>query len=214
MQIKKTLTSGKNKKNACSYLGSRYYNPRESVWLSVDPMFEESPDMSPYAYCANNPVNAIDPNGQWYIKVSASPDRGKHPYAVYTVYDRHGKEVYKTVVKVRGIGGRNRSVLYADTPQGKFAIVGWIKTGDKKHPRERFGPNDLLALDYLGGEGGKRNGMHTHGGRQEGKYAGRTELMDTGGCMRINDDDIKEIKQITDYLERHDPLEKMEVLRQ
>jgi len=61
MQIKKTLTSGKNKKNACSCLGSRYYNPRESVWLSVDPLVEKT--MQPYQYCYQNPVNLIDPTG-------------------------------------------------------------------------------------------------------------------------------------------------------
>jgi len=64
MQIKKTLTSGKNKKNACSYLGSRHYNPRESIWLSVDPLAEKYPAMSPYAYCFNNPINLMDPDGR------------------------------------------------------------------------------------------------------------------------------------------------------
>jgi len=63
MQIKKTLTSEKNKKNACSCLGSRYYNPRESVWLSVDPMFDQTPSFSPYAYTLHNPVILTDPTG-------------------------------------------------------------------------------------------------------------------------------------------------------
>jgi RHS repeat-associated protein len=45
------------------YYGARYYNPRESVWLSVDPLAEKYPGVSPYAYCFNNPVNFIDPLG-------------------------------------------------------------------------------------------------------------------------------------------------------
>ena len=40
-----------------------------------------------------------------------------------------------------------------------------------------------------------RNGMHVHGGRQEGKYSGRTDLASTHGCMRINDDDINAVKK-------------------
>jgi len=69
MQIKKTLTPEFYVLNACSCLGSRYYNPRESVWLSVDPMFLKYPAMSPYAYCANNPVRYIDPLGLTHYKV-------------------------------------------------------------------------------------------------------------------------------------------------
>jgi len=61
MQIKKTLTPEKIPKNACSYLGSRYYNPRESVWLSVDPLAEMTG--TPYAYCYQNPLMLIDPDG-------------------------------------------------------------------------------------------------------------------------------------------------------
>jgi RHS repeat-associated protein len=49
------------------YYGARYYDPRSSVWLGVDPLGEKHPNMSPYAYCANNPINLIDPDGRdWY----------------------------------------------------------------------------------------------------------------------------------------------------
>ncbi len=50
-----------------SYFGARYYNPELSIWLSVDPMAEKYPSLSPYAYCANNPVMIVDPDGRdWY----------------------------------------------------------------------------------------------------------------------------------------------------
>jgi len=38
------------------YYGARYYDPKTSVWLSVDPLAEKYPNVSPYAYAANNPV--------------------------------------------------------------------------------------------------------------------------------------------------------------
>jgi len=47
-----------------SYFGSRYYNSSLSIWLSVDPMSDKYPSMSPYTYCANNPVKLVDPNGR------------------------------------------------------------------------------------------------------------------------------------------------------
>ena len=48
------------------YYGARYYDPRISLWYGVDPLAEEYPNMSGYAYCANNPVKFIDPNGKWF----------------------------------------------------------------------------------------------------------------------------------------------------
>jgi RHS repeat-associated protein len=47
------------------YYGARYYSPRESIWLSVDPLAENGPEYSPYCYTFNNPVNMIDPDGEW-----------------------------------------------------------------------------------------------------------------------------------------------------
>jgi hypothetical protein len=45
------------------YYGARYYDSKISLWLSVDPLAEKYPDVSPYAYAFNNPVNLIDPTG-------------------------------------------------------------------------------------------------------------------------------------------------------
>ncbi|PQL91273.1 RHS repeat domain-containing protein [Apibacter adventoris] len=45
------------------YYGARYYNPRESVWLSTDPLAEKYPNVSLYAYTFQNPVKFIDPTG-------------------------------------------------------------------------------------------------------------------------------------------------------
>ncbi len=51
-----------------SYFGSRYYSSDLSIWLSVDPMSDKYPSLSPYVYCADNPVRLVDPNGEdWYI---------------------------------------------------------------------------------------------------------------------------------------------------
>ena len=43
------------------YYGARYYNPRTSVWLSVDSLAEKHPDYIPYAYVYYNPMRYIDP---------------------------------------------------------------------------------------------------------------------------------------------------------
>ena len=43
------------------YYEARYYKP--PVFTSRDPMFEKYFWMTPYAYCANNPVKYVDPSG-------------------------------------------------------------------------------------------------------------------------------------------------------
>ncbi len=47
-----------------SYFGSRHYSSNLSIWLSVDPMSDKYASLSPYVYCADNPVKLVDPNGE------------------------------------------------------------------------------------------------------------------------------------------------------
>ena len=46
------------------YYGARYLDPTHAAWLSVDPMFEKYVGMTPYVYCAGNPVGLVDPDGE------------------------------------------------------------------------------------------------------------------------------------------------------
>lgn len=47
------------------YYGTRYYwSEVLTGWLSVDPMMDKYPNISPYAYCAWNPVKLVDPDGR------------------------------------------------------------------------------------------------------------------------------------------------------
>jgi len=47
--------------------GARGYYPAMGRFTSLDPMAEKYYSISPYVYCAGNPVNSIDPDGRdWY----------------------------------------------------------------------------------------------------------------------------------------------------
>ncbi|ANF50626.1 hypothetical protein A0O34_08865 [Chryseobacterium glaciei] len=66
------------------YYGARYYNPRVSLWLNVDPLADYNPfyneehyiegehnggvynsgNNNPYQYCYQNPIKYVDPNGK------------------------------------------------------------------------------------------------------------------------------------------------------
>ena len=65
--------------------GARQYNPVTARCDRVDPLSEKYYAISPYAYCENNPVNTIDPDGN---KIVDSKKRK-------AVYIKNDKIIYK-----------------------------------------------------------------------------------------------------------------------
>ena len=47
--------------------GARLYDPVTGLFTSIDPLCEKYYHISPYAYCAGNPVKYVDPDG-WEVK--------------------------------------------------------------------------------------------------------------------------------------------------
>ena len=63
----------KDSETGFSYFGSRYYSSDLSFWLSVDPQASKYPSLSPYVYCADNPVRCVDPNGEdWIVCIESN----------------------------------------------------------------------------------------------------------------------------------------------
>ncbi|WP_430613559.1 RHS repeat-associated core domain-containing protein [Flavobacterium sp. JP2137] len=52
-----------DEKTGYYYYGARYYDPRTSLFLSVDPLAEQFPNWTPYRYGFNNPIRYTDPTG-------------------------------------------------------------------------------------------------------------------------------------------------------
>ena len=48
--------------------GARLYDPAAAFWTSPDPLCEKYYNISPYAFCNNNPVRFIDPTGEFPIE--------------------------------------------------------------------------------------------------------------------------------------------------
>ena len=58
-----------------SYFGARYMDHElMTMWLSVDPLADKYPNISPYNYCMWNPVKLIDPDGMDTIFSLATND--------------------------------------------------------------------------------------------------------------------------------------------
>ena len=61
------VSTGKEKdeETGYGYFGARYMDHElMTMWLSVDPMADKYPSISPYAYCVWNPVKLVDPDGR------------------------------------------------------------------------------------------------------------------------------------------------------
>ena len=108
------------------YYGARYYDPRASVWLSVDPLAEKYPNISSYVYCINNPINLIDPDGRDAIYIAFPKYRangipftghagtllidnktGVTKYYEYGRYDKENKGLVRTVAVSNVVIGKD-----------------------------------------------------------------------------------------------------------
>jgi RHS repeat-associated protein len=52
--------------------GARNYDAIIGSWTTMDPLAERTPEVSPYVYCEDNPVNAIDIDGRKVVADSVS----------------------------------------------------------------------------------------------------------------------------------------------
>lgn len=67
--------------------GARMYESDGLRWGQIDPRTEDTPEVSPYVYCNNNPIKASDPNGEkiiiWYKN-----RRGEDKAFIFTGFHR------------------------------------------------------------------------------------------------------------------------------
>ena len=97
-------STGKEKDSETGYyaFGARYYDcDLSGLFLSVDPMSDKYPSLSPYSYCAWNPVKLVDPDGRdLYIPNEDSESHNaskqdilslvKEKYKKYICFDKEG----------------------------------------------------------------------------------------------------------------------------
>ena len=62
--------------------GARLYDPAVGRWTTMDPLCEKYYSVSPYAYCFNNPVKFIDPDGK-KVLIFYQDKRGNLTYFVF-----------------------------------------------------------------------------------------------------------------------------------
>ena len=87
------------------YYGARYYEPRVSLWMSCDPMEENTPFYSMYSYCLNNPILLIDPDGAYPIITITKQKTGRTTWQRIIGYTGQKRNIitrvnlYKVIVR-------------------------------------------------------------------------------------------------------------------
>ena len=122
----------KDSETGLSYFGSRYYSSDLSIWLSVDPMASKYPSLSPYAYCANNPVKVVDPDGEeiWIV----GEDGDQYKYNNGNFYTKDGKlytpetgsflsTAGNAIDKLKGTTTGNKLISPFEGPNNKDVII-------------------------------------------------------------------------------------------
>ena len=99
----------KDSESGYYYFGARYFMPSLSIWNSVDPMADKYPSLSPYNYCAWNPMKLVDPNGE-EIDISALYAKNKD-----------GSYKYKNLIKA--------FEKFAQTKIGQKELAKYAKSG-------------------------------------------------------------------------------------
>lgn len=93
----------KDEETGYGYFGARYMDHElMTMWLSVDPMADKYPSISPYAYCAWNPVKLVDPDGrEWDPSALTQEQQNKLNNSIASLCERSPlfKEVYNTLTE-------------------------------------------------------------------------------------------------------------------
>ena len=99
---------------------ARHYNSDLSIWLSVDPMSDKYPGVSPYTYCANNPVKLVDKDGEFPITTHQKLVFYTFFYSRLDAWD-----LFKLVIGTgltADIANMSNSHVHLDNMKGTYAI--------------------------------------------------------------------------------------------
>ena len=160
--------------------GARQHDPILARWDRIDPLCENYYSTSPYAYCLNNPVNAIDPDGRYtkvikkedgtYEVVGGELDDDKNIY-LYS-QDKNGEYT----VRGASIGQTACTTSFYNSDEGAWQIGATIDPNDKSgqefldnimsikvtidNYRDNAGNNQPLDFKVTNGKGEERTDFY------------------------------------------------------
>lgn len=131
--------------------GARMYNPVTGRWLSPDPLAEDHYSVSPYAFCAGNPVNFVDPDGKrTFVR---KREDGTYEIIGGELNDDLGIYLDGIVSKETIIGFTETVTAFYNSDTGKWATTQIIDpkdySGSSFLQKILFTPPDLFVYMWL-----------------------------------------------------------------
>ena len=130
--------------------GARQYNPITARWDRVDPLAEKYYSMSPYNYCGNNPVNAIDEKGDSVCVLNLGNGTNQHlgmliqnDKGTWSYYSFNGTSIYSSTSG--SVGGAPHNNLGEKTFVSPMAFLNSQYNSD--------GSKGLIERDKINGYG-------------------------------------------------------------
>ena len=156
------------------YYEARYYAP--PVFTSRDAMFEKYFWMSPYAYCANNPVKYVDPSGMEMEETWVKTGDGRYVYNSAVNNDADAVEIYGEGSKSLAYGKQYR------TNKGNLCILekGGFRVNGKLHEVKDEAPFKIKVRNTV------KNILYYEGGHADPANTGRVTQQDViVGCAVV-----------------------------
>ena len=142
--------------------GARRYTPAIPRWTTIDPLAEKYYSVSPYVYCAGNPVNLVDPFGLWQIKQDGvlEAEKGDNAWTLSS-YLNTSPEMAKKMLEEQGYVIDEKGLLNLkegdcflyDTINGAEGIGSLGVLGDVINSNLPDGISQVLFKNYWDGGG-------------------------------------------------------------
>ena len=116
--------------------GARYYSSDLSIWLSVDPMSDKYPNLSPFTYCANNPIKLVDPNGEEFVgtdgkKVNVKQDKNGQIH----IGDNASEDLKRMASMINNSGSKTAAKQFMKLANNRCKIHFQIIQGERDGSR-------------------------------------------------------------------------------
>ena len=165
--------------------GARMYDAALGRWHTVDPAADRYPNISPYAYCANNPIIYIDPTGM-YIEEGSLKEWESRKSEVTSQRNKLQRRVDELTAKAEAkgwsaeklaskIGNKNERIASLNASLG---TMGTIESSSQGYSLSHTAPGEnggvtlntgTNTIDIRFGSGNTANFVHevTHAGQFE-----------------------------------------------
>ena len=101
---------------------TRHYHSALSIWLSVDPIADKYPGLSPYTYCGNNPIVLKDPNG-----TKIDPYNKEGDEAIQEYFSKFSSKTLKKAFGLETYTKKSTTMYEADYKEYASIIPGQTK---------------------------------------------------------------------------------------